>query len=246
MHFGIIAAGKGSRLKSEGHSLPKPLVELDGIPMIGRLIRVMEECSAESLSVIINEDTPEVKEYLDNLKTSMPLHLIVKSTPSSLHSLYELSKIGLGAKGRFIATTVDSIFLQPEFKRYADAFTNAPEEIDGLMGVTTYIDDEKPLYVETSGEGEILAFRDSVWPQAHYVSGGIYGLGPAAVKVLEGCVEEGVMRMRNFQRALLASGLRLKAWEFTKIIDVDRLSDLSSANSWLAQTADINTTQHPL
>lgn len=233
MQFGIIAAGNGSRLRSEGYQLPKPLVELEGVPMIGRLIKAMDSCGAESVSVIVNDRMPEVREYLETLKTSAPLHLVVKSTPSSLHSLYELSKTGLGSGARFVATTVDTVFRPEEFMRYVEAFEAAPEEIDGLMGVTTFVDDEKPLYVETSPDGEILAFRDSVWPEARFVSGGIYGLGPASLKVLEGCVEEGVERMRNFQRALIASGMRLKAWEFEKVIDVDHTADLTAAREWL-------------
>lgn len=243
MQFGIIAAGNGSRLRSEGYQLPKPLVELEGVPMIGRLIKAMDSCGAESVSVIVNDRMPEVREYLETLKTSAPLHLVVKSTPSSLHSLYELSKTGLGSGARFVATTVDTVFRPEEFLRYVEAFEAAPEEIDGLMGVTTFVDDEKPLYVETSPDGEILAFRDSVWPEARFVSGGIYGLGPASLKVLEGCVEEGVERMRNFQRALIASGMRLKAWEFEKVIDVDHTADLAAAREWLTLNHNNHLTQ---
>lgn len=246
MHFGIIAAGEGSRLRCEGNPLPKPLVKLEGRPMIGRLISLMDDCQAESVSVIINETMPEVREYLKNLKTSVPLHLIVKSTPSSLHSLYELSKGGLDSGSRFVVTTVDTVFRPEEFRQYVEAFKAASEEIDGLMGVTTFVDDEKPLYVESSPDGEILAFRDSVWPEARFVSGGIYGLNPAALKVLEGCVEEGMERMRNFQRALIASGIRLKAWEFEKIIDVDHTTDLSAANDWLERNSDIRPKQQSL
>ena len=40
MHYGIIAAGEGSRLVQEGVALPKPLVGLNGEPMIGRLINI--------------------------------------------------------------------------------------------------------------------------------------------------------------------------------------------------------------
>ena len=56
MHYGIIAAGEGSRLVQEGVSRPKPLVEIEGCPMIERLIRIFGECGAESVSVIVNEE----------------------------------------------------------------------------------------------------------------------------------------------------------------------------------------------
>ena len=41
MHYAIVAAGEGSRMVHEGVALPKPLVELEGKPMIGRLIDLL-------------------------------------------------------------------------------------------------------------------------------------------------------------------------------------------------------------
>ncbi len=52
MKFAIIAAGEGSRLVHEGVALPKPLVDLDGRPMIRRLIDIFLACDAEEISVM--------------------------------------------------------------------------------------------------------------------------------------------------------------------------------------------------
>lgn len=49
MNYAIIAAGEGSRLVQEGVKLPKPLVDLDGRPMIGRLIDIFMNHNPESL-----------------------------------------------------------------------------------------------------------------------------------------------------------------------------------------------------
>lgn len=64
MNFGIIAAGEGSRLVSEGVALPKPLVNLNGEPMIGRLLRIFESLGAGRVAVIVNEQMTEVADYL--------------------------------------------------------------------------------------------------------------------------------------------------------------------------------------
>ena len=40
MKFAVIAAGDGSRLASEGVSVPKPLAEVKGEKLIDRLIRI--------------------------------------------------------------------------------------------------------------------------------------------------------------------------------------------------------------
>ena len=103
------------------------------------------------------------------------------------------------------------------------------------MGVTDFIDDEKPLYVDTDADGIITAFRDA--PNGHdkYISGGIYGLTAPALDVLVSCMEQGVSRMRNYQRALVEAGLRLKAYPFPKIIDVDHAADIDTARTFIAE-----------
>mgnify|MGYP003471896050 CR=1 FL=1 len=154
MNYAIIAAGEGSRLAQEGVAKPKPLVELCGEPMIGRLINLFTRCNAESISVIVNEQMTEVREYLEALKLEVPFQLVVKSTPSSMHSFYELSRVM--KPGRFCLTTVDTIFREEDFRKYIQAM-EADLECDGMMAVTPYIDDEKPLYVQTDGDLNITA-----------------------------------------------------------------------------------------
>lgn len=230
MKYAIIAAGEGSRLVQEGVALPKPLVDIDGRPMIRRLIDIFLDCNATEISIIVNEQMTQVREYLESLELPVPLHLVVKSTPSSMHSFYEVSRAF--QPGKFILTTVDTIFREAEFRRYAEAY-EADDRHDGCMAVTSYIDDEKPLYVEVDADMRITAFADTKAPGARYISGGIYGLSHEALPVLEQCFEQGVSRMRNYQRALVAAGLDLLAYPFDKIIDVDHASDIATARAFI-------------
>lgn len=230
MNYAIIAAGEGSRLAQEGVALPKPLVRLNGVPMIKRLIDIFMGCNPDSLSVIVNEHMFEVREYLESLVLPVPFKLVVKSTPSSMHSFYEVSRCFNGDK--FCLTTVDTIFRADEFRRYVEAF-EADDKADGYMAVTSFIDDEKPLYIDVDDRMDITAFRDESWPGAKYISGGIYGLTAPALDVLQKCMDNGVSRMRNYQRALVADGLKLKAYAFDKIIDVDHAGDIVTAEQFI-------------
>lgn len=232
MKFAIIAAGEGSRLTQEGVKLPKPLTVLAGKAMIERLISIFIDNNADEIVVIVNEENVLTKKFLEELKGKLdiPLTLVVKTTPSSMHSFFELSKYMDGDK--FCLTTVDTIFKEDEFKRYISDFKNI--ECDGLMGVTDYIDDEKPLYVATDEELNITGFFDKNDCGCKHISGGIYCLGPKAIDVLNVCMENGVSRMRNFQRALVENGIILKAWPFKKIIDVDHAEDIVKAELFLS------------
>lgn len=230
MNYAIIAAGEGSRLAQEGVAKPKPLVDICGEPMIGRLINLFCRCNAESISIIVNEQMTEVREYIESLSLDIPLNLVVKTTPSSMHSFFELSRVI--PKGRFCLTTVDTIFREQDFRPYIEAM-EADERYDGMMAVTDYIDDEKPLYVQTDDDLNITAFRDERYDGAKYISGGIYALNEKAIDVLADCMERGVARMRNFQRVLVDAGLRLKAYPMGEILDVDHAGDIEKAENFI-------------
>lgn len=231
MKFAIISAGEGSRLAQEGVQLPKPLVQLNGMAMIDRLIHIFAKNGAEQVVVIINNEVAQTKEHLALLKTvfEVPLEVIVKTTPSSMHSFYELSTYLKDDK--FCLTTVDTIFREEEFSRFIEAFKASDK--DGLMAVTDYIDDEKPLYISTDEELNITGFHDARTPDCRYISGGIYCLTPKSIDTLQRCMENGMSRMRNFQRQLVADGLHLGAYPFSKILDVDHASDIEKAEAFL-------------
>lgn len=234
MHFGIIAAGEGSRLALEGVKVSKPMLTLGGEPMIGRLIRIFMESGAATVNVVINDFMPDVREYLEDMKLDMkiPLDIRVKSTPSSMHTFYELASM-LPDRGRFIATTVDTVFREEDFRKYVRAFRDAPAGVDGMMAVTDFIEDEKPLYVGVGKDMEVTGFYDTPVDACRYVSGGIYGLDGKALDVLRLCMERGVERMRNYQRELLKAGLCLRAFPLGKIVDVDRSQDIARAEEFL-------------
>lgn len=231
MDYAIIAAGEGSRLVQEGIKWPKPLVQLNGTTLIDRLINIFLKNDASSISIIVNEQMTEVQEYLRNMELPVPFYLLVKSTPSSMHSFYELSHYLDGDS--ICLTTVDTIFKEEEFSGYIREFRKA-NQLDGLMAVTDFIDDEKPLYVDTDSDLMIRGFLDKQGePACTYISGGIYCLRRPGLKVLNNAIEQGMSRMRNYQRQLIAEGLKLKAYPFSKIVDVDHAEDIKKAEEFL-------------
>lgn len=70
MHYAIIAAGQGSRLRNEGIDTPKPLVRLGGVTLLERLIGIFRSRpDCEAVSVIIN---PEVQAFAEASDSPLP------------------------------------------------------------------------------------------------------------------------------------------------------------------------------
>lgn len=242
MKYAIIAAGEGQRLAEEGIEVPKPLVSINGEALIDRLIRIFMQNDAEEIIVICNDRTALVSQHLVALQRDgqkgrpVPLRFVMKSTPSSMHSFFEISKYLDDAP--FCLTTVDTVFSEADFARFVKAFRQS--DTDALMGVTDYVDDEKPLYVMTDETLRITAFLDQC-DSCRYVSAGIYGLQPNAVFTLNNCIARSESRMRNFQRALLNDGRRLAAFPFGKVVDIDHAADIVKAEEMLREKDGVRT-----
>ena len=230
MHYAIIAAGEGSRLSEEGVKQPKPLVCLNGVPLIDRLINIFRKNDAQSISIIVNNEMKEVQEHVKSIQLDVPLNIIVQSTPSSMHSFHVLSRFL--QKGKFCLTTVDTIFKEKDFECFIQSFAS-DNACDGMMAVTDFIDDEKPLYVDVDKGMMIKGFLDVSDGSQQYISGGIYCLSSKAIATLNRCMDSGVSRMRNYQRQLIVDGLQLKACPFSKIVDVDHAEDIQKAEAFL-------------
>ena len=244
MKFAIIAAGEGSRLSTEGITQPKPLIPLCGVPMIERLISIFHRCGAEEIIVAVNSTRPETHQYLlefSEANPTIPLRIVVADTPSSMHTFAALAPYLQEAP--FCLTTVDTIFQEEAFRAYLHATEQyLLDGYDGCMAVTDFVDDESPLYVAATSQFDITGFHDKITEapnstlgESYFISGGIYTLSPKALTTLSRCMEEGQHRLRNFQRGLIADGLKLKAHLFDKILDIDHASDIAKAESFLQE-----------
>ena len=65
-----------------------------------------------------------------------------------------------------------------------------------------------------------------------------------AFPILEDCIQAGISRMRNFQRALVDAGQRLFAYNIDKIIDVDHAEDIKTAEEFLQSKDDGKQSSH--
>ena len=193
------------------------------------------ENNATEIVVICNEQMFDVANHLKMIQAKglnglpIPLRFVVKSTLSSMHSFYELRNFLRDEP--FILTTVDTLFDESEFHDYVLSFQDKiAHGTAALMGVTDYIDDEKPLYVGVDNIMRINGYYDNAQVDSRFISAGIYGLTASSLDILESCIEKGESRMRNFQRALVAAGLRMEAYPLTKVFDIDHIEDIRKAD----------------
>ncbi len=228
MKAGIIAAGEGSRLRRDGIQTLKPLVEVNGKPIIERLLLQFHSFEITEVFCIINEESGRVRHFVESKNLPLSVHFRVKSTESSMHSLFELSPYLEDSP--FLLSTVDSVFDTSELGKFIEAARSSRD--DGLLAVAPYSGDEKPLWVETNDADLIVGFRET--PTGNpLVTGGLYYFSPRIFDAKNEALQNGVSRLRNFLSLLLEKGYMLRAYRFTQIIDLDHAEDIRVAERFL-------------
>jgi len=233
MNLGVIAAGDGQRLKDEGITVPKPLIIINEQTLLDRIILLSGKFQFESVNIIINsafkkdiEDSGIFDKHKD-----VKGNVIYGKTQSSLHSLNRLKD--LLSESNFCLMTIDSIFNENEFEEFLKQ-AEGINGYDGLIAVTDFVDDEKPLWIKTDENGIIKKFS-SERDGADYVTGGIYFFKKGVIGLTDKAIEKDISRLRNFLQYLVDIGLNLKAVRFSKIIDLDHKSDIEEAERFLKE-----------
>jgi NDP-sugar pyrophosphorylase family protein len=228
VNLAIIAAGESSRIKADGISAPKPLIPINGEKIIDRNIRIAKANGFANIYCIINEQEKVLKDYLSE-ERGIPVKVIVKSTPSSMHSLFALAPFLYG-KDPFLLAASDSIFDETEFSKFISYCTG--QKAGGVLAITQYIDDEKPLCVELDGHNNIIAFSDTQ-DGYEWATGGLYFFSPRIFDMMPAAINNNISRLRNFLRLLLQNNYELRGFPFSKIIDVDHAKDVYAAADFL-------------
>lgn len=234
MKYVILAGGMGSRFSKEGVATPKPMVEVCGEPMIGRLIGILAKCGAEAINVAANPRMEGFIPYLESLQEKYP-YLSIR--PIITDNSYNSLRAGTdGLEGKFVAMTVDAIFPISEFKEYVKN-VGEMKDCEVLMGLTRYVDDESPLYARINEDGEVVDYRYGGKPfeEGTIVSAGLYGLSSEAMKAVEdtGYYPES---LSDFQRTLaVKTAMKVRPYEFSCAFDVDNLHDLQEANRFITE-----------
>ncbi len=230
MKAAIIAAGQGERLLAAGISEPKPLVRVAGKPLVDHVLAAIEAAGIASIACVVNEESAGIEDHCRQRWPQLSFAFVRRTTPNSMESLFTLAP--LLEDERFLLLTVDAIFAPQTLHRFLEAAKSHPDA-DAILGVTTFVDDEKPLWAKVADDGRIEALGDEAYGSG-WITAGLYVLAPSVFAEIEGSRRKQFGALRQFLGHLVASGYRVVAEPVGKSIDVDRPEDIAVAEPFIA------------
>ncbi len=234
MKAGIIAAGIGERLIQGGISIPKPLIPVAGEPLIARVIRAASGVGVTSIACIVNGLSSAVADYLEAGSWPVPLEVVVKTTANSMESLFSLAP--LLSDGPFLLFTVDAVFRFKTLERFL-AKALALREAQGVLALTRFLEDEKPLWVKKDSKHRIVAIGEAA-RSSGYVTAGFYYLRPEIFGMIESARAKKAGALRQFLGLLVESGYSFYGVAVPKTLDIDYPEDIGKAEKYLKDTRE--------
>jgi NDP-sugar pyrophosphorylase family protein len=216
---GVIAAGHGTRLRADGYRVSKPMIPVDGQPLIGHALDRFRTVGIRRATVIINEGSDDCRHWLADHAQDFDLDLIVRTTPSSYAS-FELVAARLAGAAAVI-TTVDAIMPAGAFQHFVNSAARLPSDAV-VLGLTGHVDDENPLWATTDEDGRVLSLGGD---QGSYVTAGVYwlpahrGAGPSAR----------FDRLRDYLKWLVDERRPVYGVVLPLVFDIDRAHDVAAA-----------------
>jgi NDP-sugar pyrophosphorylase family protein len=219
---GVIAAGDGRRLRDDGWTMPKPMVPVAGVPLLEVVVGNFLGAGITPITVIVNERERECVGWAHARFPGADLRFLVKTTASSLESFVRVAAVD--RPGPMLISTVDAWCRPADFARFVAAARRRPPGAM-VLGVTPLVADEKPLWVESDGDGRV---RRVGGPSGHAVTAGLY-LVPEGPR--HRAAPAGLGRLREYLAWLVDQGEPVYAESIETIVDVDRTSDVALAES---------------
>lgn len=227
---GIIAAGLGKRLQSAYPGLPKPLVPVAGRPLCHWTAEALCAAGATNILIAHNSAGRAIRDSVSSAFTAVQWSFLEADTASSWETFRLVCSALSRAADNFIVSTVDALIPPHEARRFATAA--AKSGADAALALTTFVDDEKPLWAEVDGTGLVRSLGEDVpRTQRALVTCGLYYLTCETAAAMPTAAAH--PSLRAYLASLARSGRRVAGIPVSNTLDVDRPEDVTAAERFL-------------
>jgi NDP-sugar pyrophosphorylase family protein len=157
--------------------------------------------------------------------------MVVKTTPNSMESLFCLAP--LLSDEPFILFTVDVVCARQVVRDFFQEAV-AIQDSKGVLALTDFVDDEKPLWAAVNGSNRITALGDAALG-SRFVTAGFYYFSPDIFAEIAPAHRKKLSALRQFLGHLLDKGYPIHGVRVPKTIDVDYPEDMEKAEAYLRE-----------
>jgi NDP-sugar pyrophosphorylase family protein len=221
----VMAAGEGSRLRPLTERWPKPILPIDGRPVIATLLRELASAGCARAFVVTGHLAEQVEELVGD-GSGFGLDVTTARQPSVLGSADVVRRaLAAGAAPPLLVTAADTVFAPGDLARFANVAA-------GAAGAIAYRREPppNPPYRPALGvaEGRVTRVLDRD-PSNPFSAAPLWLVGPAVVPFLDGLSGPPFELAQALQRAIDA-GTEIRGVEIGPTRDLTYPVDLVREN----------------
>lgn len=219
----IMAGGRGTRLGEQTRSVPKPLLTVNGKPMIEYVVAAVEAAGGQDIFVSVHYLADQIEQWCADRKGAARLQVLREKQP--LGTAGALALLPGDIDGNILVSNADLV-TQVDLSAFADFHDHL--QTDATIAVARYEVDIPFGVVRADEEGRFLEIQEKP-RMTHFVSAGIYILGPEVRSLVRPGVRLDMPELLDLARR---AGLKIGVFPIHEPWrDVGRPSDLKAANS---------------
>lgn len=220
-----MAAGEGTRLRPLTEQWPKPVLPIDGRPVLAVLLHALAAADLRRVWVVTGYLAEQV-ERLAGDGSAFGLELSFVRQPRVLGSADAVQRaLDGGAATPVVVSAADTVYSRGDLARFAAQFSSS-----GAAGAVAVRTDPPPgpgrQAVQRSG-ARIEALRDED-PQNPWSAAPLWGLGPAVAERL--CLDDPPYELEHAFQSAIEAGETVIAVEIGKTRDLTYPVDLVEEN----------------
>jgi NDP-sugar pyrophosphorylase family protein len=223
----VMAAGEGTRLRPLTERRPKPVLPIDGRPVIATLLRELAHAGCTRVVVVTGYLAEHVEELVGD-GSGFGLEIRFARQPSVLGSADTvLRALAAGAAPPLLVTAADTVFTTGDVRRFGEAFLAS-----GVAGAMAARRDPPPVPAHRDAVRIVDGLVEKVIdddPANPLGSAPLWALGRALVPFLDGLSGPPFELAEAFERAL-ESKLPIAGIEIGKTRDLTHPEDLIKEN----------------
>lgn len=221
-----MAAGEGRRLRPVTERYAKPVLPIDGRPVLATLLRELRAAGCAPVNVVTGHLGEQVETLVQD-GAGFDLSVRFVRQPQPLGSADTVTRsLAVGARPPLLVCAADTVFAPGDVGRFADAF--AGSRAAGAIAVRR---DPPPSAARPAvgvEDGRVTRIPDH-GGQSPLSGAPLWAIGPALVPILDGLPGPPFELSRLFRRAV-DGGLVVRAIEIGKTRDLTDALDLVREN----------------
>jgi dTDP-glucose pyrophosphorylase len=227
MHAVVMAAGEGSRLRPLTEHWPKPVLPIDGRPVIATLARELVAAGCTAATVVTGHLAEQIEELLGD-GSAFGLELRYVRQPGVLGSADAVRRaLADGAEAPLLVTAADTVYTSGDLRRFLEAW--AASGAAGALAVRADPHADPPHRAPVRIVGGLVEKVVDDDPENRLGAAPLWVLGPAMVPLLDGLPGPPYELADAAQRAV-DRGIRVAGVEIGMTRDLTHPVDLVREN----------------